>query len=98
MPLCAFPYLDNEAMSYLKSLGWIEGQKKGEVLQRARKKSQCLPLAPGSLSSLTVSCNINMSEQRSRAYHAACNNRRRLGLARGGGEHSENIPPSHPVA
>lgn len=79
MLLCAFPYLDNEAMSYLKSLGWMGGQK--EVGESCRgKKSLCLPLAPGSLSSLTVSCNINMLEQRSRAYHTACNNRWRLGL------------------
>lgn len=71
------------------------------ILQRGEKKYQCLPLAPGSLSSLTVSCNINMSEQRSRAYHAACNNRQRLGLLRSTGRRravTQNIPPSHPVA
>lgn len=77
-----FPYLDKEGMSYLKSLGWMEGQKEiGESCKEKKKrKSQCLAVASGSLSSLTVSCNINMSEQRSRAYHAACNNCRWLGL------------------
>lgn len=83
MLLCAFPYLDNEAMSYLKSNwdGWKgkkRKKKRVKLAEREKKKSHSLPLAPGSLSSLTVSCNINMSEQRSRAYHADCNNRRRL--------------------
>lgn len=27
MLLFAFPYLDNEAMSYLKASGWMAGQK-----------------------------------------------------------------------
>lgn len=72
MLLHAFPYLDNEAMGYLKSLGWMEGQREiGESLRlwekKEERKFQCLPYAPGSLSSLTVSFNINMSEQRSRA-------------------------------
>jgi len=75
---CAFPYLANEAMSYLKEKGgWMEEQHEEGTLQREkerkrereRERSQCLPPAPGSLSSQTDSCIINMSEQRSRADH-----------------------------
>lgn len=62
--------------------------------------SQCLHFASGSLSFLTVSYNINMSDQRSRAYRAACNNRPQIGLLLVGGEigFSKKIPSSHPVA
>lgn len=51
----------------------MAGQKEIAESYRGGEKSQCLPLALGSLSSLTVSCNINMSEWRSGTYHVARN-------------------------
>lgn len=41
--LCAFPYLGNEAMSYLKSLGWMEGQK--EIGESCRGKNFSVSLS-----------------------------------------------------
>lgn len=46
MLLCAFPYLDNEAMSYLKSLGWMEGQKEIGESCREEEKISMSPSRP----------------------------------------------------
>lgn len=99
--LCVFPYFDNEAMSYLKSLE-MDGraEKNRQILQR--KKNLNVSILPQAYCHLLRFHNINMSQQRSRACHLVSNNWRRLRLLpcmrEGGGDgHSETIPSS-PVA
>lgn len=86
-------------MSYLKALGWMEGPKEIGESQGGGEKSQHPHLASGSLSFLTVSCNINTSAHRSRTYHAACSNCPQLGLRRAyENKGIEKVPPTHPVS